>query len=235
MDPPRLTAASKRNRTPPSGAGAQGWQRRRQAQGVQHRHRELHRLARHLNPLQPREHFHSLPRLPRGAEESPLRPPPPCARPPMHALRRTTKGDLFDSSIPRGEPISFPLDRVIAGWTEGLQLMTVGESRRFWIPAKLAYGDNPPPGAPGARRPLPRARAAQPSWPTAPRRPCRLLSPAPSARWRLTAPHRRRRHLLRWHARLRRGPALVQLEQVVSPSSVDRCGVGCIVGPPHRD
>jgi FKBP-type peptidyl-prolyl cis-trans isomerase len=61
----------------------------------------------------------------------------------------TTKGELFDSSIPRGEPTSFPLNRVIAGWTEGLQLMGVGESRRFWIPARLAYGENPPPGAPG--------------------------------------------------------------------------------------
>lgn len=60
----------------------------------------------------------------------------------------TTKGDLFDSSIPRGEPISFPLKNVIPGWTEGLQLMTEGESRRFWIPAKLAYGENPPRGAP---------------------------------------------------------------------------------------
>lgn len=55
---------------------------------------------------------------------------------------------MFDSSIPRGEPISFPLNRVIAGWTEGLQLMEVGESRRFWIPARLAYGDKPPGGAP---------------------------------------------------------------------------------------
>jgi peptidylprolyl isomerase len=60
----------------------------------------------------------------------------------------TTAGDLFDSSIPRGEPTSFPLNRVIAGWTEGLQLMNVGESRRFWIPAELAYGVNPPAGAP---------------------------------------------------------------------------------------
>jgi len=59
-----------------------------------------------------------------------------------------TKGELFDSSIPRGEPATFPLNRVIAGWTEGLQLMQVGESRRFWIPAGLAYGEKPPPGAP---------------------------------------------------------------------------------------
>ena len=46
---------------------------------------------------------------------------------------------MFDSSVARGAPASFPLDRVIPGWTEGVQLMVVGESRRFWIPANLAY------------------------------------------------------------------------------------------------
>jgi peptidylprolyl isomerase len=51
----------------------------------------------------------------------------------------TTDGKMFDSSMLRGEPISFPLDQVIAGWTEGLQLMVEGEKARFWIPEKLAY------------------------------------------------------------------------------------------------
>lgn len=60
----------------------------------------------------------------------------------------TLDGTLFDSSIPREETITFPLNGVIAGWTEGLQMMVEGESRRFWIPADLAYGNNPPPGAP---------------------------------------------------------------------------------------
>lgn len=46
---------------------------------------------------------------------------------------------MFDSTILRGQPAELPLDAVIAGWTEGLQLMTEGEARRFWVPAKLAY------------------------------------------------------------------------------------------------
>ncbi|MEE9543541.1 MAG: FKBP-type peptidyl-prolyl cis-trans isomerase, partial [Thermodesulfobacteriota bacterium] len=49
------------------------------------------------------------------------------------------------SSYDRGMPASFPLDRVIGGWTEGLQLMGVGSSFRFFIPPELAYGDNAPP------------------------------------------------------------------------------------------
>ncbi len=66
----------------------------------------------------------------------------------VHYSGWTTDGELFDSSILRDEPIVFPLDRVIPGWTEGVQLMVAGEKRRLWIPAKLAYGDSPPPGAP---------------------------------------------------------------------------------------
>jgi peptidylprolyl isomerase len=51
----------------------------------------------------------------------------------------TTDGKLFDSSITAGEPATFPLNGVIAGWTEGVQLMVEGERRRFWIPQDLAY------------------------------------------------------------------------------------------------
>jgi FKBP-type peptidyl-prolyl cis-trans isomerase len=66
----------------------------------------------------------------------------------VHYSGWTTDGKMFDSSVMRGEPIDFPLNQVIPGWTEGVQLMVEGEKRRLWIPGKLAYGENPPPGAP---------------------------------------------------------------------------------------
>jgi FKBP-type peptidyl-prolyl cis-trans isomerase len=61
----------------------------------------------------------------------------------VHYTGWTTDGKMFDSSVVRDRPAVFPLDRVIAGWTEGLQLMVEGEKRRFWIPAKLAYAGKP--------------------------------------------------------------------------------------------
>jgi FKBP-type peptidyl-prolyl cis-trans isomerase len=67
----------------------------------------------------------------------------------VHYSGWTTDGKLFDSSVQRGEPASFPLNGVIKGWTEGLQLMVTGEKRRFWIPANLGYGENPGGGRPG--------------------------------------------------------------------------------------
>ncbi len=51
----------------------------------------------------------------------------------------TTDGKMFDSSIPRGKPSTFPVNRVIPGFSEGLQLMVIGEKRRLWIPEALAY------------------------------------------------------------------------------------------------
>lgn len=50
-------------------------------------------------------------------------------------------GNIFDSSVQRGQPATFPLNRVISGWTEGVQLMKVGSKFRFFIPPHLAYGD----------------------------------------------------------------------------------------------
>ena len=67
----------------------------------------------------------------------------------VHYSGWTTDGKMFDSSVKRGMPATFPLNGVIKGWTEGLQLMTVGQKMRFWIPGNLAYGDTPTrPGAP---------------------------------------------------------------------------------------
>ncbi len=51
----------------------------------------------------------------------------------------TTDGKMFDSSLTKGKPVTFPLNRVMEGWTEGVQLMVAGETRRFWIPEELAY------------------------------------------------------------------------------------------------
>jgi FKBP-type peptidyl-prolyl cis-trans isomerase FklB len=59
-------------------------------------------------------------------------------------------GTVFDSSVDRGEPISFPLNGVILGWQEGVQLMDVGSKYRFYIPYDLAYGDR---GAGGSIKP----------------------------------------------------------------------------------
>lgn len=60
-----------------------------------------------------------------------------------------TNGKMFDSSVQRGRRASFKVNQVIKGWTEGLQSMAIGEKRRFWIPASLAYGENPEMGRPG--------------------------------------------------------------------------------------
>jgi len=64
----------------------------------------------------------------------------------VHYTGWTPAGKMFDSSVARNEPATFGVTGVIPGWTEGLQLMVIGEKRRFWIPGNLAYdaGGGPP-------------------------------------------------------------------------------------------
>ena len=65
----------------------------------------------------------------------------------VHYTGKLLDGTVFDSSVERGEPATFPLNRVIPGWTEGVQLMQEGSKYRFFIPSDLAYG---PQGIPNA-------------------------------------------------------------------------------------
>ena len=64
----------------------------------------------------------------------------------VHYTGKLLDGKVFDSSVERGEPVEFPLNQVIPGWTEGLQLMKEGSKATLYIPAQLAYGEQGVPG-----------------------------------------------------------------------------------------
>lgn len=73
--------------------------------------------------------------------------PAPTSRVLVHYTGWTMDGEQFDSSVDKGKPLEYALNRFIPGWIEGLQMMVKGEKRRFWIPAKLAYeGHSGPQG-----------------------------------------------------------------------------------------
>lgn len=74
--------------------------------------------------------------------------PTPQSTVTVHYAGWTPDGQPFDSSYRGGQPMTSPLGRLIPGWIEGLQLMVVGEKRRFWIPGALAYDKIDMPGAP---------------------------------------------------------------------------------------
>jgi FKBP-type peptidyl-prolyl cis-trans isomerase len=65
----------------------------------------------------------------------------------VHYTGKLSDGQVFDSSVDRGEPATFPLNKVIPGWTEGVQLMVIGDKWTFIIPSNLAYGERGMPQA----------------------------------------------------------------------------------------
>ncbi|MGH8373348.1 MAG: FKBP-type peptidyl-prolyl cis-trans isomerase [Gammaproteobacteria bacterium] len=94
-------------------------------------------------------------RLPSGLAYQSLRPGTGSEHPDLNSIVTvnytgwTADGKMFDSSLTTGEPAEFPLNKLIKGWQQGIPLMVAGEKMRFWIPAKLAYGEHPAkPGAP---------------------------------------------------------------------------------------
>jgi len=70
--------------------------------------------------------------------------PTPTSIPVVHYTGWKTNGEMFDSSVAKGQPLdSLRMEELIPGWIEGMQLMVIGEKRRFWIPVNLAYNNQP--------------------------------------------------------------------------------------------
>jgi FKBP-type peptidyl-prolyl cis-trans isomerase len=74
--------------------------------------------------------------------------PSPAAEVQIHYTGWTPDGKMFDSSVPSGTPVRFGVSAVVPGFSEGVKLMVVGETRRLWIPGALAYDNIDRPGAP---------------------------------------------------------------------------------------
>ena len=66
----------------------------------------------------------------------------------VHYKGSLLDGKTFDSSYDRGQPVTFPLEQVVPGWQEGIQLMPVGSKYKLWIPGNLGYGEKGTPGGP---------------------------------------------------------------------------------------
>ncbi|HEX7034537.1 MAG TPA: FKBP-type peptidyl-prolyl cis-trans isomerase [Pseudomonadales bacterium] len=109
-------------------------------------HRALRNLEEGLAFLEKNSQREGVVTLESGLQYEVLQPgqgekPKPTDVVTTHYEGRLIDGTVFDSSYQRGEPASFPLNRVIAGWTEGLQLMSPGAKYRLFVPSELAYGE----------------------------------------------------------------------------------------------
>ena len=82
------------------------------------------------------------------------KPSGPTSNVEVHYHGTTPEGIVFDSSVDKGTPVSFDLNRVVKGWTEALQLMSEGSKYKFFIPQELAYGTRPPQGGNGPIKPF---------------------------------------------------------------------------------
>jgi len=144
----------------------------------------------------------------------------------VHYTGWTSDGKMFDSSVLRKKPAQFPLRGVIKGWTEGVQLMVVGDKTRFWIPSELAY--NNAPGKPAGQFTFDielleiKKAPERPNAPRRPRAPLRRLPPRRSPHPRTSPSRRRTRRRRRAVSRTRSSrPARARLTRRLTAAS--RC------------